>query len=128
MSQVKVYGRRSAWAGRQREVSDLLHAAFREAWKLPEEKRFHRFLLLDAEDWVMPARGERYLVVEVLCFEGRSPDAKRALIRTLYRELSRGLGLEAADLEITIIETPQVNWGIRGVPGDELSLTYPVEL
>ncbi|WP_067477398.1 tautomerase family protein [Actinomadura hibisca] len=128
MSQVKVYGRRSAWAGRQQEVSDLVQASLHEAWKLPEDKRFHRFLLLEAEDWIVPGRGERYLILEILCFEGRTPDAKRALIRTLYRELTGGLGLDAADLEITIIETPQVNWGIRGVPGDELALTYPVRL
>ena len=32
------------------------------------------------------------------------------------------------DLEITITETPRANWVIRGVPADELLLTYAVEV
>ncbi|MDF2712399.1 MAG: tautomerase family protein, partial [Nonomuraea muscovyensis] len=34
----------------------------------------------------------------------------------------------ADDVEITIIEMPRTNWGIRGVPADELSLPYNVEV
>lgn len=32
------------------------------------------------------------------------------------------------DVEITIFETPKENWGIRGLPGDELALNYKVEV
>ncbi|TDD08694.1 tautomerase family protein [Nonomuraea deserti] len=124
MAQVKVYGRRDVWAGRQREVSDLIQSCLVSAWGLPEEKRFHRFLLLDADDFVCPQRGERYLVIEVVCFTGRSDDAKRALIREIYARS----GYDPEDVEITIIEMPKVNWGIRGVPADELALPYNVEV
>ena len=34
----------------------------------------------------------------------------------------------AEDLEITISETPRHNWGIRGLPADELGLTYEVNV
>ncbi|MFD1547188.1 tautomerase family protein [Nonomuraea guangzhouensis] len=124
MAQLKIYGRRDVWAGRQRELSDLLHSCVVSAWGLPEDKRFHRFLLLDAEDFVCPQRGPDYLIIEVVCFTGRSDDAKRALIRTIYERS----GLAAEDVEITIIEMPQVNWGIRGVPADELALPYKVDV
>jgi phenylpyruvate tautomerase PptA (4-oxalocrotonate tautomerase family) len=124
MAQVKVYGRRDVWAGRQREVSDLIQSCLVSAWGLPEEKRFHRFLLLDADDFVCPQRGERYLIIEVVCFTGRSDDAKRALIREIYARS----GYDPEDVEITIIEMPKVNWGIRGVPADELALPYNVEV
>ncbi|WP_188197115.1 tautomerase family protein [Nonomuraea sp. SYSU D8015] len=124
MAQVKVYGRRDVWSGRQREVSDLLQSCLVRAWGLPEDKRFHRFLLLDADDLVCPQRSERYLIVEVVCFTGRSDDAKRALIRELYDKWPH----EPEDLEITIVEMPKVNWGIRGVPADELTLSYKVEV
>ncbi|TDD21915.1 tautomerase family protein [Nonomuraea diastatica] len=124
MAQVKVFGRRDVWAGRQREVSDLVQSCLVSAWGLPEEKRFHRFLLLDADDFVCPQRGERYLVIEVVCFTGRSDDAKRALIREIYARS----GYDPEDVEITIIEMPKVNWGIRGVPADELALPYNVEV
>ncbi|RJL23097.1 tautomerase family protein [Bailinhaonella thermotolerans] len=128
MAQVKVYGRRDVWAGRQREVSDLIHGCLTSAWGLPDGKRFHRFLLLDEDDLICPARGERYLIVEILCFEGRSDDAKRVLIRAVFAALGTGLGLDAEDVELTIVETPKVNWGIRGLPGDELALPYRVEV
>ncbi|MGN9788417.1 tautomerase family protein [Nonomuraea sp. ZG12] len=124
MAQVKVYGRRDVWAGRQREVSDLLHSCLVSAWELPEDKRFHRFLLLDADDLICPQRGEGYLIIEVVCFTGRSDYAKRTLIRTIYETLP----YPADDVEITIIEMPKTNWGIRGVPAEELSLPYNVEV
>ncbi|MFF5206712.1 tautomerase family protein [Streptosporangium sp. NPDC000396] len=126
MAQIKFYGRRDVWSGRRREVSDTVHDCLTEAWQLPADKRFHRFLLLDAEDLVCPQRGERYLIVEILCFEGRSDQAKRDLIRTLFARAQERLDLPAEDLEIVIVESPRVNWGIRGLPGDELALTYPV--
>jgi phenylpyruvate tautomerase PptA (4-oxalocrotonate tautomerase family) len=124
MAQVKVYGRREVWAGRQREVSDLLHSCLVSAWGLPEDKRFHRFLLLDADDLICPQRGDGYLIIEIVCFTGRSDDAKRALIRAIYDTLP----FPAQDVEITIVEMPQVNWGIRGLPADELTLSYKVEV
>ncbi|GAA3149603.1 MULTISPECIES: tautomerase family protein [Nonomuraea] len=124
MAQVKLYGRRDVWAERRREVSDLVHSCLVEAWGLPEDKRFHRFLLLDADDLICPQRGDGYLIIEVLCFTGRSDEAKRALIRALYDRLP----YPAEDVEITIVEMPKVNWGIRGVPADELALTYKVDV
>ncbi|GHE29685.1 tautomerase [Streptosporangium violaceochromogenes] len=128
MTQIKFYGRRDVWAPRRRQVSDTVHGCLTEVWRLPRDKRFHRFLLLDAEDLVCPARSERYLIVEIVCFSGRSDTAKRELIRALFAAARRDLGLETEDLEIVILESPQVNWGIRGLPGDELALTYPVTL
>lgn len=127
MAQVKVYGNRSVWGARRQEVSDLLHAALVTAWGLPEDKRFHRFLLLDDGDLVAP-RSEAYLVVEVVCFTGRSAAAKRALIAALYDDVAPALGLAADDLELVILEAPRESWGIRGMAGDELALGYRVEV
>ncbi|MFI0449798.1 tautomerase family protein [Actinomadura sp. 6N118] len=128
MTQVKIYGRRDVWVERRGEISDLVQGCLAAAWKLPDDKRFQRFLWLDAEDLVAPQRSERYLIVEILCFTGRGEDAKRELIRTVYDRLCPALGLNPDDLELTIIEMPTVNWGIRGVPADELTLPYPVTL
>lgn len=91
---------------------------------LPEDKRFHRFLLLDADDFICPQRSERYLIIEIICFSGRSDAAKKALIREIYDRS----GYDPQDVEITIIEMPPQNWGIRGVPADELALPYKVEV
>ncbi|QGQ19078.1 tautomerase family protein [Cellulomonas sp. JZ18] len=127
MAHVKVYGRRSVWAGRRHEVSDAVHGAVTSAWGLPEEKRFHRFLWLDDDDLVAP-RGEGYLVVEVVCFTGRSPAAVRALIAAFYDDVAPALGLGSDDLEVVVLEAPPTHWGIRGRAGDELTLDYRVDV
>ena len=127
MAQVKVYGNRSVWAERRAEISDALHEALVRTWQLPADKRFHRFLLLDDGDLVAP-RSDAYLVVEIVCFTGRSRKAKRALIAALYDDVAPRLGLDVNDLEIVIVESPKENWGIRGMSGDELTLSYRVDV
>lgn len=100
-----------------------------EALQLPPEKRFHRFILLDEADFYFPAeRSAKYTILEISMFEGRSVETRKALIRQLFSRLSEEFSLSPADLEITIFETPRQNWGIRGVPGDELSLNYRVDV
>lgn len=127
MAQVKVYGRRSVWAGRTAEVSDAIHDALVRTWRLPEGKRFHRFVLLGDDELVAP-RGPGYLVVEVLCFEGRSDDAVRSLLETLATDVAPALGLPPDDLEAVVVEVPRSRWAIRGTTGDRLELDYRVEV
>ncbi|HEX5333152.1 MAG TPA: tautomerase family protein [Cellulomonas sp.] len=127
MAHVKIYGRRDVWASRRTEVSDAVHAALVGAWALPEHKRFHRFLLLDPEDLIAP-RSPAYLVVEIVCFAGRSRAARRALVRAFFDDVAPTLGLDPNDLELVILESPAENWGIRGVAGDELELDYRVDV
>ena len=127
MAQIKVYGRRSVWADRRAELSDALHEALVATWELPPDKRFQRFLWLDDADLVAP-RSPAYLVVEVVCFTGRSPAARRALIKALFEDVAPRLGLAADDLEVVILEAPRENWGIRGRSGDELALNYRVDV
>jgi phenylpyruvate tautomerase PptA (4-oxalocrotonate tautomerase family) len=129
MAQVKVFGLKTALDAIKRELSDIVQECLVEAFALPKDKRFQRFFGLAAEDFVYPAgRSERYLILEVSLFEGRSVEAKKGFIRRLYERTHAELGLSANDLEITLFETPRHNWGIRGLPGDELTLGYTVDV
>lgn len=128
MAQVKLYGRRSYWGGRTEEVSDLVHSALVGAWGLPQGKRFHRFMLLADEELVAPARGAGYLVVEIVCFTGRSPEAVRALLRALMDDVAPALGLPVDDLEAVVLESPPRSWAIRGRTADELDLPYRLDI
>ena len=129
MAQVKIYGERGHLTAHRQALSDAIHAVNREVLGLPEEKRFHRLIALDAEDFIHPAaRSGAYTVIEISMFEGRDPQTKRRLLRRLMAVLSSELGISTQDLEITIFETPKANWGIRGKVADELTLDYTVEV
>lgn len=128
MAQIKIYALRAFLDEQRAALSDAIHAAVTEALGLPPEKRFHRFFPLAPEDFVFPAdRSERYTILELSMFEGRTAETKKALLRLLFAHLHARCGVAPQDLEITIFETPRASWGIRGVPGDELALSYKVE-
>ena len=129
MAQIKIYGLREHLDPIKAELSDVIHACVVEALSFPPDKRFHRFFPLDAEDFVFPAdRSARYLIVEISLFEGRSIAAKKQLIRLLFERTEKAFGLAPTDLEITLTETPKHNWGLRGLPADEIGLNYKVEV
>ncbi|HMR34550.1 MAG TPA: tautomerase family protein [Geminicoccaceae bacterium] len=129
MAQIKIFARRATIERHRAALSDAIHKAVMQALAYPAEKRFHRFIGLEAEDFVHPAdRSENYLIIEISLFEGRSAEAKKALIRGIFANVTEATGIAPQDVEITIFETPRGNWGIRGVPGDELALGYVVSV
>ncbi len=129
MAQVKIYGLRTQLEPIKRHLSDVVHQCVVEAFKLPEDKRFHRFIALDSDDFIFPAdRSEKYTIIEIIMFEGRSVESKKHLIGLLYELLAASFGISAQDLEIVMIESPKHNWGIRGLPADELTLNYQVNV
>ncbi|HYI24257.1 MAG TPA: tautomerase family protein [Thermomicrobiales bacterium] len=129
MAQIKIYGLH-AHLNRSRDLlSDAIHTAAMETLGLPPEKRFHRFIGLDDADFIFPGdRSRRYTIIEVSMFAGRTPDTKRAFIHALFAQIQARCGISPQDIEITITETPRENWGIRGLPADELTLTYKVDV
>ena len=128
MAQFKIYGLAEHLRPVRAQLSDAIHACAVEALELPAEKRFHRFFPLEAEDFVYPAdRSQRYTIIEISMFAGRTAETRKQLVRLLFARLGE-LGIGSQDVEITISETPRENWGIRGVPADELALSYRVEV
>jgi phenylpyruvate tautomerase PptA (4-oxalocrotonate tautomerase family) len=129
VSQVTIYGHSEHLTRHRTALSDAIHSCVIDALGFPADKRFHRFIRLEREDFIHPAdRSERYTIIEISMFEGRAVETKKALIRLLFERLQAKCGLSPQDVEITIFETPRANWGIRGLPGDELGLTYKVEV
>lgn len=129
MGQVKIFGLKDELNKYKAKMSDIIHSCIVGALKFPAEKRFHRFFPLEKEDFYYPSgRSEKYTIIEISIFEGRSVEAKKELIKLLYKRINEQLGIDMNDLEITIFETPKHNWGIRGLPGDELELNYKVDV
>ena len=129
MPQIKIYGLRKNIESKRFALSHAIHSALMEAIGTPNEKRFQRFITLEAENFIFSSdRTNNYTIIEIIMFEGRSVEAKKNLIRLLYQKIEQMTDITPQDLEITIFETPQCNWGIKGIPGDELKLNYQVDV
>ncbi len=129
MAQVKVYGEKQHLRAVRKTLSEIIHRVNCRVLGLPEDKLFHRFIGLEAEDFLYPPdRSAAYLILEISLFEGREPETKKALLKALMAEIPEGLRIAVEDIEITIFETPKANWGIRGRTGDDLALTYKAEV
>lgn len=128
MTQIKIYGHAAHLQVHRQAISDAIHACAMSELGLPADKRFHRFISLATEDFIHPAdRSAAYTVIEVSLFEGRTIETRKAFIRALFARFEADKLASPQDLEITLTETPRCNWGIRGKPGDELTLNYKVE-
>jgi phenylpyruvate tautomerase PptA (4-oxalocrotonate tautomerase family) len=129
MAQIKIYGLAAQLDPVKPALSDAIHSCVVDALQFPSDKRAHRFFPMSPDDFFAPAgRTNRYTIIEISMFEGRSVETRKQLIRLLFDRIRTACGIEPADVEITITETPRHNWGFRGLPGDEIGLTYKVEV
>mgnify|MGYP001791337527 FL=1 len=121
MPQTKIYGIDKYLNPIKNQLSPVIHSCFVDVLQYPSEKRFHRFFPMDKSDFIFPSdKSQSYLIIEISMFEGRSVELKKNLIRLLIKRISEKFRISSNDIEITIFETPKCNWGVRGVPGDEL--------
>ena len=120
---------RAGWISEPQAVIAAIHSALREALKIPEADRTLRLIEHSASHFaVPPGRGEKFTLVEVTMFSGRSMSAKRALYQALVRNLA-AVGVPPLDIKITVIETPPENWGLRGgTPASELDLGFKIDV
>jgi len=129
LAQIKIYGLREHLEPLRVRMSDAIHSCVVDALKFPPDKRAHRFFLMDAGDFYFPASASpRYTIIEISMFEGRAVETKKQLIRLLFERVGGQCDRRPNEIEITITETPRHNWGFRGQAGDELGLSYKVEV
>lgn len=73
MSQIKIYGIRDQLIARRQQLSDVIHHCVMEALALPADKRAHRFMPLDKDNFFMPAgRSDAYTIIEISMIAGRT--------------------------------------------------------
>lgn len=127
MGQIKIYGLEENLNPIKDSISNVVHSCIVEAFNIPNDKKFHRFFPMKKEDFYYASgRTEAYTIIEISIFEGRTLETKKYLLKLLFERLYLELNLDPQDIEITIFETPTYNWGIRGLPGDEITLDYKV--
>jgi phenylpyruvate tautomerase PptA (4-oxalocrotonate tautomerase family) len=113
----------------RKRLLDGVHDAFVEAFGIPDDDRTQRMIEHDPENFeIPPGAGERYTLIEITAFPGRSPTAKRHLYRALVRNLGEA-GVPASDISVVLHEPPMENWGIRGgKPASEVDLGFRVDV
>jgi phenylpyruvate tautomerase PptA (4-oxalocrotonate tautomerase family) len=130
MVMIVIYGIKEHINPIKQQLSDVLQQCLNRELGLPDDKRAHRFVPLDKEDFFFPqGRTEAYTVIEINMMEGRTVGTKKRLIKTIFSEVERQLGLSPIDIEITIKEQPSHCWGFRGMTGDEAQdLKYKINV
>lgn len=127
---IVVYGIKEKLNPIKARLSGVIHGCLQTVLGLPEDKRAHRFIPLEKEDFYYPGgRSDAYTVIEINMMAGRKPETQKALIKELFKEIEAQLGIAPVDIEITIKEQQPYQWGFRGMTGDEVSdLKYKVNV
>ncbi|MGD8175310.1 tautomerase family protein [Marinimicrobium sp. ARAG 43.8] len=127
---IVVYGIKDHLNPIKAKLSDVIHGCMQSVLGMPEDKRAHRFVALEREDFYYPGgRSDAYTVIEINMMSGRKPETQKSLIKSLFRELEAQVSLAPVDIEITIKEQQPYQWGFRGMTGDEANdLKYKVNV
>ena len=129
MSQIKIFGVDTKLIPIREQLSDVIHGCVVDALGLPKDKRAHRFIPLEKENFFMPGgRSDAYTMIEIAMIEGRTVTTKKKLIRLLFDRIQEQVGIAHMDLEICIVESPACNWGFRGMHGDGIELNYEIKI
>ncbi len=125
-----IYGIKEQLNPIKERLSEVIHGCMQSVLGMPEDKRAHRFIPMDAEDFYYPGgRSPAYTVIEINIMQGRSVETQKHLIKTLFSRIESDLGISPVDVEITIREQPPHCWGFRGMTGDEVrDLTYSINV
>lgn len=120
---------RAGWITSPESVISAAHSAVAEVLRLPDWDRTIRLVEHAPSHFpIPPGRGERFTLVEVTLFKGRSIETRRALYKSMVARLE-GVGVPASDVTITLIEVPAENWGIRGGQmASEVDLGFKVDI
>lgn len=122
MPVVRIDVRRGRSPAEKRALLDAVHATVREALATPAWDRNQRLCEHAPEDFeAPPSKSERYTVIEITLFPGRSLEAKRRLYQALVRNLG-ALGTAPNDVFVVLHEPPLENWGLDGQPASERDL------
>jgi len=126
---IVIYGIKEKLDPIKGKVSDVIHGCMSSVLGMPEDKRAHRFIPMNKEDFYYPGdRSESYTVIEINMMKGREKETQKELIKAIFKGLESEVGISPVDVKITIKEQPAHCWGFRGITGDEATLNYKVNV
>jgi len=113
----------------EEDIINAVHTALMKGIKTPEWDRTIRLVVHAPHRFATPPKtDERYTLIEVDLFPGRSLEAKKRFFRAVVENL-RPFGIPANHIKVLLRESAAENWGIRGgVPASEVDLGFKVDV
>lgn len=129
MPNVTIEVRKRYTSEQEEGIVNAVHTALMEGIKTPEWDRTIRLVVHEPHRFATPpGKDERYTLVDVDLFSGRSLEAKKALYRAVVRNLGK-FGIPADHIKVLLRESKAENWGIRGgLPASEVDLGFKVDV
>ncbi|MFP5223323.1 MAG: tautomerase family protein [Acidobacteriota bacterium] len=110
--QVSVVGEKTP--SEKAAIMNAVQSALVQAFGIPEHDRNIRLRSYSPDDWMLPpGKTDRYVLVEIAAFAGRTPETKGRLFSQVVANLG-ALGIEPGDVFVIVMDQPLHNWGIRG--------------
>ena len=118
---------RAGWIAEPAAVIAAVHSAVQAALKVPDWDRTVRLIQHPPDHFPPPpGKGERFTLVGVTMFSGRSIQAKRMLYAGIVANLG-AIGVPSGEVMIHLSETPLENMAIFGsTPASEATLGFEV--
>lgn len=127
---IVIYGIKEQLNPIKAQLSDVIHDSMQSVLGFPEDKRAHRFIPMDKDDFYYPGgRSDAYTVIEINMMAGRKVETQKNLIKSLFENIELKLSIAPVDIEVIIKEQAPHQWGFRGMTGDEVNdLKYKVNV
>ena len=98
----------------RQQLFQAVHDALTEAFQIPDDDRTQRIVEHERENFeIPPGSSNRFTLIEITAFPGRSANAKRNLYRTLVQRLGE-IAIDPTDVSVVILEPMLESWGVRG--------------
>lgn len=105
-------------------ISDKIHESLVEAFKIPEDDYNHQIIEFERSNYLYSKnKTEKYILIEMTIFPGRSKKAKSELYEKIVNKLSE-LKIQPQDITIVLNEPPLENWGLSGKSGEETNIGF----
>lgn len=115
MPLVNIHMRKGFSTDYKKKYLDAVHEGLLSALKIDDSDRFQR--ITEYEDnlfEVSLGKDQRFSIIEITMFPGRTNDMKKELISKITSNLVTSIGIRAEDVFIIINDPPLCNWGMRG--------------
>ncbi len=113
------------------QIIEAVQAALVEGFKIPEGDRCVRLIVHEPHRFIALSRlaqPERYTVITISAFAGRSLEAKRNLYQSIVTRLAP-IGIPPDHVKILLHDVPRENWGLQGgKPASEIELHFKIEV